>query len=346
MQGDPAIPRQLEIGKSVRHGRPQAALWDDLPSKRSYRNRFTNPVTVATYVESRFIPQHVMRKTHAGRLHYHAILKHILNPEAVDRMFSNYTRGTKGRLKAFPDGPYLDEVRICDLTSHHVGELVSFAIARGYSPQTIKHIRNVLGAVISHARGEGLFSGNNPISDVKLPPIQHRKVHNLTIPETKGILRMMKSPEREIALMTITTGMSVSEVCALQWKHVNLTDTAVYSDQEVIPPRHVLVKCQWNNTDSADVPFSRVRKVEIPDPLFRCLLGLRRVHAQSDPDGFVWALDSGTPLCPGDIRARLESVATQLGIPWLSWPVLRRAHQGLLCELRSQLCDELMLSVR
>lgn len=303
-------------------------------------------MTVAMYVESRFIPQHVMRKTHAGRLHYHAILKHILNPESVDRMFSNYTRGTKGRLKAFPDGPYLDEVRICDLNSHHVGQLVAFAIARGYSPQTTKHISNVLGAVIFHARGEGLFSGNNPISDVKLPPLQHRKVHNLTIPEAKGVLRMMKSPEREIALMTITTGMSVSEVCALQWKHVNLSDTALYSDQEVIPPSHVLVKCQWNKTDSSDVAFSRVRKVEVPDPLRRCLLGLRRVRGRFDPDDFVWAQDSGTPLRPADIRARLDPIGMQLGIPWLSWPVLRRAHQALLSELRSQLCDELMLSVR
>jgi integrase len=346
MQSDSEIPRQVNIGKSILHGRPQSGRWDGFASKASYRNRSTNPVTVATYVESRFIPQHVMRKTHAGRLHYHAILKHILNPEAVDRMFSNYTRGTKGRLKAFPDGPYVDEVRICDLNGHHVGELVSFATARGYSPQTIKHIKNVLGAVISHARGEGLFSGNNPISDVKLPPIEHRKVHNLTIPEAKGVLRMMKSPEREIALITITTGMSVSEVCALQWKHVNLTDSAVYSDQEVIPPRHVLIKCQWDKTHTNEVAFSRVRKVEIPDPLLRRLLGLRRVQGQSDPNSFVWTLESGTPLCPADIRTRLEPIAMELGIPWLSWPALRRAHQALLSELRIQLCDELMLSAR
>jgi site-specific recombinase XerC len=342
MQGDLEIPRQVDIGKSMRHGRPPSARWDSLPLKRSYRDRSANPVTLATYVESRFIPQHVLRKTHAGRLHYHAILKHILNPEAVDRMFSNYMPGTKGRLKASPDGPYLDEVKISDLNNHHVGQLVSFATAQGYSPQTIKHIRNVLGAVISHAREAGLFSGSNPLSGVTLPPIVHRKVQNLTIPETKGVLRMMKFPEREIALMTITTGMSVSEVCALQWKHVNLSNSAAYSDGEVIPPRHVLVKCQRSNTYGDESPFSRVRQVEIPDPLLRRLIGLRRVHGQSDPDGFVWVLENGTRLCLADIQTRLEPIGIQLGIPWLSWPVLRRAHQALLSELRIQLCDELI----
>jgi len=301
---------------------------------------------LALYVEQKFIPDHVAFKTDPGRVHYQAILKHVLNPEKVERMFAPYTRISKARLKPLPDWPYLDNIRLCDVTADHVRQLTSSASARGYSPQTIKHIRNVLGAVISHARKEGLFYGDNPTSEVKLPPIVHRKVHNLTILEAKAVLRRMRYPECDIALITIATGMSITEICALQWKHVNLTDAAVYSEGEVIPSQHVLVKRQWNQTQIADLPPNRVRKVPIPDPLQRRLIRLSRIRQQFDPETFVLTVGAGRPLTPAGIRTRLGPVGRQLGLPWLSWPVLKRAHQTLLSELRIQLSDELMLSVR
>jgi hypothetical protein len=100
MQGNLETPRDVDIGKSMQPGRPQLTRWDALAPRRSNRNRSTDLTTVATYVESRFIPQHVMRKAPAGRIHYHAILKHILNPETVDRIFSNNMPGTKGDRKS------------------------------------------------------------------------------------------------------------------------------------------------------------------------------------------------------------------------------------------------------
>ena len=50
-------------------------------------------VCLADYVEQRFIPNHVFGKTDAGRTHYRAILKHVLTPEAVERMFASHNGG-------------------------------------------------------------------------------------------------------------------------------------------------------------------------------------------------------------------------------------------------------------
>jgi hypothetical protein len=125
---------------------------------------------LADFVERQFIPNHVEHKSLAGRTHYHAILKHVLKPETVDRLFTPYVGIGKARLKALPDWPYLDEVRLCDLSPDHVRHLTTSASARGYSHQTVKHIRNVMSAMISHARRERMFMGVNPISEVELPP--------------------------------------------------------------------------------------------------------------------------------------------------------------------------------
>ena len=44
-------------------------------------------MTFAFFVESKFIPEHVEHKTLAGKTHYTSILKHLLKPETVNRMF-------------------------------------------------------------------------------------------------------------------------------------------------------------------------------------------------------------------------------------------------------------------
>jgi integrase len=303
-------------------------------------------VSFADYVEQRFIPNHVSLKTDAGRMHYQAILKHVLTPEAVERMFAPNSEVSKSRLKTLPDWPYLDHVRLCDLKADHVRHLTVSASARGYSPQTIKHIRNVVGKVIFHARKEGYFSGENPVSEIKLPAILQRKVHKLTITEAKAVLRLMQCPEREIALIAMTTGMGVSEICVLRWKDINLTDTAVYCDGEVIPPRHALVKRQPKDAHSVSPATARMRIVEIPEPLVRRLQRLRRELRQSEPETLLLKHLGGNPLRPGGICSRLQHIGKEVGIPWLSWPALKRAHQTLLSDLRAQLSDELMVGVR
>jgi integrase len=171
---------------------------------------------LAQFVESRFIPNHVELKGPAGRTHYHAILKHVITPELVDRLFVPYHGEVNGRLKALSEWPYLDYVRIRDITPDHIRRLTKSATAHGYSPQTVKHIRNVISAIFNHARKEKIFSGDNPVSEVDLPPPLQKHRPGLSMAQANGILNLLESPEREIALITMTTGLKISEICALQ----------------------------------------------------------------------------------------------------------------------------------
>ncbi len=313
----------------------------------SYDTSEDTTLSLAEFIEKKFIPHHVELKSLAGRTHYQAILKHILRPETVERLFIPYAGTAKARLKAAPDWPYLDDIRLCDLNADHVRQLTASASAHGYSHQTVKHIRNVMSAIVSHARREHMFSGDNPISGVELPPMPHKESHNLTIVEAKAILGMMKYPEREIALITITIGLSISEICALQWKHVNLTGSTVYSDGKLIPPRSILVSRQWNAMGVVEASSNRVRQVAVPDPLIQALIRLRRRHGIADPNSFVIATRDGKPVRPSSVGTlRLKPIGRELEMPWLSWQVLKRAHDALLSELRVQLSDDLVLSTR
>jgi hypothetical protein len=43
---------------------------------------------------------------------------------------------------------------------------------------------------------------------------------------------------------------------------------------------------------------------------------------------------------------RLNPIGRELEMPWLSWQVLKRAHDELLSELRIKLSQDLVLSTR
>jgi integrase len=300
-------------------------------------------MTFACFVESKFIPEHVSYKTLAGKTHYQAILKHLLRPETVSQFFDPQ-QVTKGRLKSAPDWPYLDEVRLCDFSPGHVRRLIASGFAKGYSAQTVKHIRNVISAIISHAQREGCFNGTNPVTLVKLPPQAACKIeHNLTIRQTKEMFELMGYPEKEIALITIVTGMNISEICDLQWKHVNLTEISRFVDGEYIPPMSIAVRTRWNRTGLGDVKRVRARNVEISRSLLSSLKELRRRTTNNSKDDFVLVAENGNRILPASIRmARLKPIGRKLGLPWLSWHVLRRAHSSLLAEFITQLNDRIV----
>jgi integrase len=299
----------------------------------NYGGPVNSTMRLAAFIEKKFVPDHVEQKSPAGRTHYQAILKHVLRPETVERMFAPYTELAKGRLKALPDWPYLDNVRLCDLRADHIRQLMSSAAARGYSPQTIKHIRNVISAVISHARRQGFFSGISPICEVELPPMIRRASPNLTSVQTKAIFGLMKYPEREIALIMIATEMSVSEICALKWKHVNLTESTVYSEGEFLPPRSIKVMKQWTAGKLLELPSDRVRNVVVPEALIGPIARLKPKRRITGQNSFVIATGDGNPICPAKIlSAGLKPIGRKLDMPWLSWQVLKRSHRALVLE--------------
>ena len=91
-------------------------------------------------------------------------------------------------------------------------------------------------AIIAHAQQEGCFYGLNPVSQVKLPPKTHRPTPDLSINQTRAILQLLPAPEKHVALFTLSTGMNIQEICNLQWKHINLTESPRVLDQETHSP--------------------------------------------------------------------------------------------------------------
>ena len=302
------------------------------------------PMSLAEFVECRFAPEYVAVKRSAGRAHFQAILRHILTPEAVDRAFGVKAKAdpSKVRIKAIPGWPYMDSLLLGDVKPENIQFLISIALQHGYSAQTVIHIRSVLRAVFSHAQTLNYFNGKNPATLAVPPGMARKEAHALTLAQLVQVLQRMRYPEKELALFATLTGMSVAEICGLQWKCLNLSNLRHLLDGEWIPARAIAIRNQSYRGEFGQVMENRKRILFIPDVLASRLQALHQRNRFVTPDDFVLASRSGTPISQNNLASRrLKSIGKSLGLPWLSWQVFHRTHVALNSEFGRQLNNEL-----
>jgi integrase len=304
-------------------------------------------VSITEFVERVFVPEHVATKAASGRTHFQAILKHVLKPEEVDRVFQVGSHGSKVKMKTIPDWPYLGDMLLLEIRAEAVQRLIDAAVARGYSAQTVKHIRNVVAAIFAHAKKRQFFHGDNPAMQVVLPKMVREQAHALTFAQARDLLGALQYPQRELALIAMLTHMNVAEICGLQWKWVNLTDDWCTAEGEKIPPRTIAVRRHFYRGELVSLPMrSRNRNLSIPEPLLQALRELRQRQRYTGADDFVLASKVGRPVNEKDIaRRRLKPIGKRMKMPWLSWRVLSRTHTTLARQLGMQSLDQMAMPV-
>jgi len=318
--------------KRLTRKQAQKVVWERLPlGPQPMRVPPNAGMTIADFVEKAFVPEHVSIKGLAGRTHYRAILKHVLKPEEVQQVFKLDTERSRTRLKAIPDWPYLSHLELSNTRPEHIEGLMLAARARGYSMQTVTHIRNVVSAIFSHAKKTNYFHGANPAGQVAVPGMSRKEAHMLSLPQLKAVLERMRYPEREMTLLAIATGMNVAEICGLQWKHVNLSGFEVDGTGVRIPSRTIAVRKQWYRGELNSVKIGRTRNVPIPDLILPVLTALSQRARFTGPEDFVLVSEAGTPVNETNIASRrLKIAGHELGMPWLSWHVFRRTRKDYL----------------
>ena len=319
----------------------QRAVWERLPFGQPAREISPNGgMTIADFVEKSFVPEHVAIKGLAGRTHYRAILKHVLTPEEVQRVFHMDADASRTRLKAIPDWPYISHLDLTETRPEHIERLMLAAQARGYSIQTVTHIRNVVSAIFSHARKSNCFHGLNPASQVAVPGMSRKEAHMLGLPQLKAVLERMRYPEKEMTLLAVVTGMNVAEICGLQWKYVNLSATEQGLNGEAIPARSIGVRKQWYRGELNSVKIGRTRNVAIPELLVPVLMRLSQRGRFTQPEDFVLVSEAGTPVNETNIASRrLKAVGQELTMPWLSWHVFRRTRKDYVDQFGPQFVE-------
>jgi integrase len=302
-------------------------------------------MTVLQFIEQNFVPGYVASKGLFGRMYYRSMLKHIVDPEVIDRIFCLGPGNGNARLRSVQGWPYLGPIRLVDVRPETVQELTSVALVRGYSTQTVAHMRSVVRTIFAYAMQQMYFSGENPARPVQLPGVRINRpeLPALTHADVGRLLSFMDYPEKEMTLITIVTGMTIGEICGLRWKQVNLAEKQmIRSEHEVIPPMTIVIREEWVRSQLISVPKRRRLNCKIPNSLLPVLQRLKSREEFTGLEDFVLVSRVGSPVNSSNILNRkLKFIGREMKIPWLSWQHLRGIHRALLAEFGSSFHDHM-----
>jgi integrase len=300
------IRRSAVVGPATGAGRlskkeAQRQAWDNILSHvNAAVSTPASLITVEQFINQKFIPEVVWALKHGTQKHYEYCFSKIV--------------------------PGLGNLSLRDLTVSVVQKFLRELVDGGFSSQTVYHCKNAVSALVSHAKRIGYYTGENPASLVRLPPLTRVKEKRaLTIEQAQVVLEKLEEPLRTMVLMSLTTSLNVAELCGLTWKYVNLSDKPVLVDGEMIPPWSFAVRKNFykGKLEASPKTKKRNRTQPIPVVLQNALSALRGQSKFVDSDDFVFACATGNPVDGHNANNRqFKKLSEELGVP-ISWHIFR-----------------------
>jgi integrase len=215
--------------------------------------------------------------------------------------------------------------------ANYVGWLCEQPLPTG-KPLSDAKVRNALkpvSACLATAVREGLIR-NNPARGVDLPhrpnvdDLDEEDVRVFTHEQLEAFLSLVHPRHRLMFELLASTGLRVSELIALRWKHL-----AIDGSRPHVKVRRTLVR----GREQAPKTKHGRRDVPIDPELVSRLREHRKASEWSREDDLVFPSLEGTPLSPSNLRRRvLRPVAEEIGAPWAGFHTFRHTCASMLFE--------------
>ena len=203
--------------------------------------------------------------------------------------------------------------------------------AKPLAKKTIRHHYCVLSMIFRFAFDNEIID-KNPMTKVKAPNLERKKVDAFSIEEAKKFLFFLQECDLEfqcMMLFMLTLGLRRSEVCGLQFNDIDLQHGIVTINRgvTVAPGARIVV----------DVPKteSSLRVLPIPRMLLEVLrdyLNVQRQERKGNDYLFSGESNSQTPRDPDAVTRRVKRFMERAGLPDMSPHDLRHSCATLLLQ--------------
>src|SRR5712664_4214842 len=214
--------------------------------------------------------------------------------------------------------PAFGKAQLRELTREELQKFLSRKLSSGLSWETVHHFKCGLSKILGTAE-EWRYITENVAQRTKLPRRQHGAERAVLTPvQVRDLAAKMNGPAHSVTLLLVLTGLRVGELLALRWGSIDLK-VRLLRVAETVYDGHF------------DRPKTKrsARTIPIGTETAEILAGIRPVAA--DANALVFATPEGLPLDRWNLlRKHLKPAAKKLGLPGVTWHLLRHSHATML----------------
>lgn len=121
--------------------------------------------------------------------------------------------------------PTLADKPLRDIKPIHLERIKKTMTEAGRSAQTVRHVLAALRQAFNFAKRHGIYAGDNPVSLVKKPMTDSRRLRFLTHDEADRLLAALAKREsnvHDMALLALHCGLRAGEIFSLTWGDVDM----------------------------------------------------------------------------------------------------------------------------
>jgi len=120
--------------------------------------------------------------------------------------------------------PSIGALPLKSISPIHLEKLKSEMNKAKLSPRSVQYTLQIVRQIFNEAKRRGVFVGENPVSRVKIPKIDNRRLRFLTHEEADALLAELLKSDREaweMALLSLHCGLRAGEIFKLTWADID-----------------------------------------------------------------------------------------------------------------------------
>jgi integrase len=262
-----------------------------------------------------------------------------------DSTYAKYQRDINNHLKPYWSNVFLKDVdgmmieRFTDHLLNH-GNINTY---KGLSPKTVKDLIVLLKSIILYANQRDLCAISTPY--ISTPKVKKASIQTLSRDE-QHILENYLYQDPDLTkmgvLLTLYTGLRLGELCALQWKNIDMKNQILYIDKTV---QRITDKTTDHSTRIIfDTPKSdsSIRSIPIYTGIFNYLKDLFYCKNNSDNDFFLTGDEKYIE--PRNMYRKYQTYLNDCGLPHYTFHCLRHtfATRAIECGFDPKCLSEIL----
>lgn len=217
---------------------------------------------------------------------------------------------------------YFGNMKICDIDRNHINTFIRFKTHQGkLQPKTISDITKILLQIIRYAYNQGYIQ--NYKYDITMPTVQTKELEVLTQAEQERLVNLIKqkiTSENIGILLSLYAGLRLGEICALQWKDIDLNIGTISVTKTM--QRIAVENADTKTVVIIDTPKSQksIRIIPIPDFL---LSELKAISNSCTKEAYILTSSQSRYIEPRVYQYKFKKYLKQAGIADINFHALR-----------------------